>query len=270
MILKGSRSLTLLPEIFKEYKKGKIMIASLVFILGVVFGSFFNVVIYRVPLEKSIAKGRSMCPSCGHVLTSVELIPVVSIIMQGFKCKHCKEPISPRYLIVELLTGLLWLASYLIFQDQGPWMVVSACLLVSLCLIIGYIDFDTQYISDSVLLVFWLERMAVTFFTNEFNWELLLSLLVGAGLYSLIYFGAKAYYKKEAFGMGDILYLAALSSWFSPLNTLILGYGSFFVAGAILLIATIFKKFKFKLKEEVPFGPAMSIMAVILYFWGGI
>ena len=110
------------------------MIASLVFILGVVFGSFFNVVIYRVPLEKSIAKGRSMCPSCGHVLTSVELIPVVSIIM----------------------------------------------------------------------------------------------------------------------------------------NTLILGYGSFFVAGAILLIATIFKKFKFKLKEEVPFGPAMSIMAVILYFWGGI
>ena len=112
--------------------------------------------------------------------------------------------------------------------------------------------------------------MAVTFFTNEFNWELLLSLLVGAGLYSLIYFGAKAYYKKEAFGMGDILYLAALSSWFSPLNTLILGYGSFFVAGAILLIATIFKKFKFKLKEEVPFGPAMSIMAVILYFWGGI
>ena len=152
------------------------MIASLVFILGVVFGSFFNVVIYRVPLEKSIAKGRSMCPSCGHVLTSVELIPVVSIIMQGFKCKHCKEPISPRYLIVELLTGLLWLASYLIFQDQGPWMVVSACLLVSLCLIIGYIDFDTQYISDSVLLVFWLGRMAVTFFTNEFNWELLFSL----------------------------------------------------------------------------------------------
>jgi len=186
VILKGSRSLTLSAETFKEHKKGKIMIASLVFILGVVFGSFFNVVIYRVPLEKSIAKGRSMCPSCGHVLTSVELIPVVSIIMQGFKCKHCKEPISPRYLIVELLTGLLWLASYLIFQDQGPWMVVSACLLVSLCLIIGYIDFDTQYISDSVLLVFWLGRMAVTFFTNEFNWELLFSLLVGAGLYSLI------------------------------------------------------------------------------------
>ena len=149
-------------------------------------------------------------------------------------------------------------------------MVASAYLLASLCLIIGYIDFDTQYISDSVLLVFWLGRMAVTFFTNEFNWELLFSLLVGAGLYSLIYFGAKAYYKKEAFRMEDILYLAALSSWFSPLNTLILGYGSFFVAGAILLIATIFKKFKFKLKEEVPFGPAMSIMAVILYFWGGI
>ena len=59
------------------------MIASLVFILGVVFGSFFNVVIYRVPLEKSIAKGRSMCPSCGHVLTSVELIPVVSIIINA-------------------------------------------------------------------------------------------------------------------------------------------------------------------------------------------
>ncbi|MBP2620315.1 prepilin peptidase [Streptococcus panodentis] len=247
------------------------MIASLVFILGVVFGSFFNVVIYRVPLEKSIAKGRSMCPSCGHELTAAELIPIVSIIIQGFKCKNCKQPISPRYLIVELLTGLLWLASYLIFQDQGPWMVVSACLLVSLCIIIGYIDFDTQYISDTVLLVFWLARLAVIWFVTDYSyWDMLFSMLVGAGLYSLIYFGAKAYYKREAFGMGDILYLAALGSWFSPLHTAILGYGSFFVAGAILLLAMIFKKFKFKLKEEVPFGPAMSIMAVILYFWGGM
>ena len=246
------------------------MIAVLVFILGVVFGSFYNVVIYRVPLEMSIAKGRSMCPSCGHVLTSVELIPVVSIIMQGFKCRHCKQPISPRYLIVELLTGLLWLGSYLVFQDQGPWMVVSSCLLVSLSVIIGYIDFDTQYISDSVLLVFWLARLAVMFLTGESYLTMLFSMLVGAGLYSLIYFGAKAYYKREAFGMGDILYLAVLGSWFSPLNTGILGYGAFFVAGAILLVATIFKKFKFKLKEEVPFGPAMSIMAIILYFWGGI
>lgn len=244
------------------------MIASLIFVLGVIFGSFFNVVIYRIPLEKSIAKGRSMCPSCGHTLTASELIPIVSIIIQKFKCKHCKEPISPRYLIVELLTGIVWLASYLIFQNQGLGMVASGCFLGSLCIIIGYIDYDTQYISDSVLLVFWLLRLAVMFITKESYITMLWSMLVGAALYSLIYFGAKAYYKREAFGIGDILYLAVLGSWFTPLNTAIVGYGAFFVAGAILLVASIFKNIK--MKQEIPFGPSMSIMAIILYFWGGL
>ena len=244
------------------------MIASLVFILGVVFGSFFNVVIYRVPLEKSVMKGRSMCPSCGHVLTASELIPVVSILLQGFKCKHCQQPISPRYLIVELLTGFSWLAAYLAFSSQGLWMVVSACLLISLCIIIGYIDFDTQYISDSVLFFFWLLRLGVIYMTGESYIDMLWSMGAGALLYAAIYFGAKAYYKEEAFGMGDIFYLMALGSWFSPYDIIVVGFGAFFVAGFILLLATIFKKFKFKLKQEIPFGPAISIMAVIMYFWG--
>lgn len=241
------------------------MIAGLVFILGVIFGSFYNVVIYRVPLEKSVMKGRSMCPSCGHVLTAVELIPIVSIIMQRFKCKHCQAPISPRYLVVELLTGVLWLLSYYAYSDQGLWMVASSCLLVSLCIIIGYIDFDTQYISDSVLFFFWIGRMIVMYMTGESYITMIWSIGVGALFYSMIYFGAKAYYKQEAFGMGDIFYLAALGSWFTPLDTFKIAYGSFFVAGFILLVASIFKRFK--LKQEIPFGPSMSIMAILLNFW---
>lgn len=244
------------------------MIESLVFIFGVVLGSFYNVVIYRVPLEKSIAKGRSMCPSCGHTLTAIELIPVLSILIQGFKCRSCKQPISPRYLIVELMTGLIWLLSYVILQDQGPWMVVSACLLSSMAIIVAYIDYDTQYISDSVLLVFLLLRLAVIYMTGESYLTALWSMLTGAAIYGVIYYAALAYYKKEAFGMGDIFYLAVLGAWFDPLDTALIALGSFFVAGLILLVLGLFKKFR--RHQEIPFGPAMSIMAVIMYHWGDI
>ncbi len=244
------------------------MIESLVFVLGLVFGSFYNVVIYRVPLEMSIMKGRSMCTSCGHTLTAIELIPVLSIIIQRFKCRNCKQPISPRYLVVELLTGLLWLLSYSILKEEGPWMVASGCLLVSLAIIVAYIDYDTQYISDSVLVVFLLARLVVIYMTGESYITMLWSMLTGALLYGLIYYGAKSYYKKEAFGMGDIFYLAVLGTWFDPIDTAIISLGSFFVAGLILLLLSVFKKFR--REQEIPFGPAISIMAIIMYYWGDI
>lgn len=244
------------------------MIASLVFVLGVVFGSFYNVVIYRVPLELSVMKGRSMCPNCKHTLTAIELIPILSIIAQRFKCRNCRQPISPRYLIVELLTGLAWLMSYQVFHEQGLWMVASGCLLVSMCIIVAYIDYDTQLISDAVLLVFFLARLAVIYMTGESYVTMLWSILVGALSYGLIYLGALAYYRREAFGMGDIFYLATIGAWFQPLDTAIIALGSFFVAGLILLVLGIFKRFK--RQQEIPFGPAISIMAIIMYHWGDI
>lgn len=242
--------------------------AVLVFILGLVFGSFYNVVIYRVPLEKSIINGRSACPNCSHVLGALELIPLLSIVIQGFKCKHCKVPISPRYFIVELLTGTLWWGAYLFFIDQGIWMVISACLLISLGIIVGYIDFDTHFISDIVLLIFLVGRLSLIWLTGESYLETICSMLVALVVYGAIYWLAKFYYKQEAFGPGDITYLITLGSWFRPLDIALVAIGSFFIAGLLLLVITFIAKLKFDAKKEIPFGPAMSIMAILFYFWG--
>lgn len=243
----------------------QVLMASLFFILGVIWGSFFNVVIYRVPLEKTIVTGRSMCPSCGHVLEPIELIPIFSIIFLRFKCRHCKSSISPRYLVVELMTGLGWLGAYILSQDN-LWLAISGCLLVSLCIIVAFIDYDTHYIPDTVLLVFGVGQLIVMFLSGDFSWQRILSAIVGAILYGIIYFVAKWAYGQEAFGMGDIFYIFTLGIWFSVLDIVIVAFGAFFVAG-LLLIGSALQK-KLKKHQEIPFAPAMSIMALIMFFWG--
>lgn len=77
-------------------------------LLGLLIGSFLNVCVYRIPRGESIAQGRSHCPSCGHVLSPLDLVPVLSYLALGRRCRYCRAPISPRYAIVESLTALLY------------------------------------------------------------------------------------------------------------------------------------------------------------------
>lgn len=239
--------------------------ASVFFILGIIWGSFFNVVIYRLPLEKTIVSGRSSCPSCGYVLKPLDLIPIFSILFLGFKCRNCKAPISPRYLLVELLTGLGWLVSYLL-SPNDIWLAVSGCILVSLCIIVSFIDYDTHYISDSVLLIFGLGQVIVLLLSGNFDWKRIVSAFAGALLYGMIYIIAKWAYGHEAFGMGDIFYIFTLGIWFSILDIVIVAFGAFFVA-TILLIGSALQR-KITRHKEIPFAPAMSIMAIIMFFFG--
>ena len=85
------------------------------FIFGTILGSFYNVVGYRLPRGESLIKPRSHCTNCNHVLTPIELIPILSFLIQGGKCKNCKQKISWFYTIFEFLTGLLFALSYIIF-----------------------------------------------------------------------------------------------------------------------------------------------------------
>lgn len=94
-----------------------ILFAAFAFLFGLVFGSFLNVCIYRLPRGLSVVKPRSACPNCGNAIAPYDNIPVLSWILLGGKCRHCKTPITPRYMIVELICGLLFLSCFLVF---GP------------------------------------------------------------------------------------------------------------------------------------------------------
>ncbi len=136
----------------------EILIYAVIFIIGTVFGSFFTLAVYRIPLKENITYKRSFCPNCNHRLEFLDLIPVLSYIFLGGKCRYCKKKIRPRYLILELLSGLAFLLYALelrlnIFNFQLTKLVflVYGLLFISTLFIIAGIDKEKHSISKPVL-----------------------------------------------------------------------------------------------------------------------
>ena len=101
-----------------------------VFIIGIIFGSFFNVCIYRIPENKSIVNPPSTCTRCNTRLKSIDLIPIISYLISDKKCRYCKKEISPRYATVELLTGILFLLVYNVYSISPQTVFLLITLLV--------------------------------------------------------------------------------------------------------------------------------------------
>lgn len=117
-----------------------------IFILGSIIGSFLNVCICRIPKKESIVVGRSHCPDCDHVLSFLEMIPIVSYLFLGGKCKVCKKHISLQYPLVELLNALLYLAAIVRFGFTAK--AALCCVFFSVLIVAGGIDLNTMEIPD--------------------------------------------------------------------------------------------------------------------------
>lgn len=236
------------------------MLTTYLLIVGLVFGSFFNVVGLRVPLKKSIVKPRSACPTCGHQLKAYELIPVVSYIIQGGKCRGCQSRISPIYPIMEMITGILFATAPLLVGWSGE--LVVALSLISLFIIIVVSDIHYMIIPDKIL--FW---FAGIFLLERINWPLtpwwdsLAGAAVGFLLLLLV-----AVISRGGMGGGDVkLYgllglllgvkLVLLSFFLSTL------YGA--VVGSLALLFKIVKR-----RQPIPFGPFIAAGTLTAYYWG--
>lgn len=131
----------------------------LIFIIGTLFGSFFSLAVYRIPIKESIMHGRSYCPKCNHSLEFLDLIPILSYLFLGGKCRYCKEKIRIRYICLEILSGLVFLLFAIslninIYNIQVEKIVylILGILFISSLFIIGGIEKEKHYISNSVLL----------------------------------------------------------------------------------------------------------------------
>ena len=237
----------------------------LVFLYGLIFGSFYNVVIYRIPADKSIAKGRSMCGSCNHTLAAKDLVPVFSWIFLKAKCRYCGSKISMRYPIIELVTGLLF---YIAYASSGSiWEFLFYASLWSMLLITAMIDYDEMIISDAVLLVFTVVGLASILGMKAGLLTRVYGLAFGFGFYFAIYYVAKLIYKKEAFGFGDVMLMGALGIFMGFRDTVLTSILSFYVALIIIVIMKIFGK-KTGLRQEIPFGPYICIAAFLVSLYG--
>ncbi|MDP2825208.1 MAG: A24 family peptidase [Sulfuritalea sp.] len=256
-------------------------------LLGLMVGSFLNVVIHRLPIMMerdwalqcaelknetppafeplSLATPRSRCPQCGHPIAALENIPVISWLLLRGRCKGCAAPISVRYPLIEALTGLLFglAAWHFGFSAAG----LGALVLVAALLALTAIDFDTQLLPDDITLPLLWIGLAL----NAFNvYTDLKSAVIGAmvGYLSLwsVYWLFKLTTGKEGMGYGDFKLLAALGAWLGwqmlPLTILL----SSLVGAAVGIGLMVFARHGRNV--PIPFGPYLAAAGIIALIWG--
>ncbi len=241
------------------------MFLAAVFILGLMIGSFLNVCIHRLPQSKSIVHPGSMCPKCGREIRFYDNIPVLSYIWLKGKCRNCKSPISPRYPLVEILTGLMAVGVFLKYglTVQSLIYFIFVCVL----LVITFIDIDHRIILDIITLPGIFIFFAASFFLPEISMvESISGILLGGGSLLAVAWGYFLLTRKEGMGGGDIKLLAmmgAVMGWKGVLFTLFASSLVGSVVGIAVMAAT-----KKDMKLAIPFGPFLSIGAMAYVFFG--
>ena len=233
---------------------------GLLFLFGLIVGSFYNVVIYRLPQGESLIYPGSSCPNCGEHLSSKELIPVLSYILQRGKCKHCKDSISWQYPLVELLTGL----GFVVIGTQSSSLVnlLAGLVFFSLLLILAFIDAKHMLLPNVLTvsglvsgLLFALFGWTVPFGHSFFGF------ITGGGILLAI-----SVISKGGMGMGDVKLLAMIGSFLGPRNAMFTLFWASFM-GSIWGLSFLYITKKDR-KTPIPFGPFLAAAAVLMYFVG--
>ena len=227
------------------------VIGIYLFIVGLFFGSFYNVVATRLPKNESIIKPGSHCENCKHRLTWYELIPVFSYIFLKGKCKKCKIKLSIQYPLVEILTGLLFMVSYLIFGVSYDTLI--SIVLVSLVILIFISDIKYYVILDEALIV----AGVLLLLTNTLYGVCLFIIML------VVKLSGDKVFKKESLGWGDV----KLSLIAGMVLGLYLGTVYIFLGAFIALPYSILLCIK-KGNGMIPFGPFLGVSLLIVY-WNG-
>ncbi|MFT3951350.1 MAG: prepilin peptidase [Oscillospiraceae bacterium] len=226
-----------------------------IFVSGIAVGSFLNVCIYRLPLEESIVTTGSHCMKCGTKIRRRDLIPVLSWILLRGKCRDCGEKIPARYMLVELLNGLIWVGVMLrIDFFEFPIHAILVCLLLSALVVVFFMDWDTQLISVPVVIFILLLGIAERFLSEKSVTPALLEQIIGFFAVSVILLIIVIASRERAMGIGDVYLMAAggfFIGWKSSLAAFLIGLVSASVVGMILKHRTGDSKFAF--------GPFLSL-----------
>ncbi len=278
------------------FTQSPILFIGISFVLALLIGSFLNVVIYRLPIMMErewraqceeiaetpatelptgrfdLVAPRSRCPACGHTITAMQNIPVISYLVLGGKCGSCQAPISRRYPLIELLTAVM--TAIVAWRFGIGWEAAAAILMTWTLIAISVIDIDHQIIPDSISLPLIWAGLFLSLFHESVGAEILFidpkTAIAGglAGYLSLwsIYHLFRLLTGKEGMGYGDFKLLAALGAWLGwQLLPLIILLSAF--VGAIVGVALI----AFKRQDRsvpIPFGPYLAAAGWIAMLYG--
>ncbi len=279
-------------QFFNElYQQLPILYYIYIFLIGLMVGSFLNVVIYRLPvmMERAFKRDyleyfdpdneelrkkqerfnlmvpRSRCPKCGHMITAWENIPVLSWIILGGKCHKCKLPISFRYPAIESLSGILTLISAFILPPS--WQLLGSFIIIWSFIALSFIDFDKMLLPDEMTLpLIWLGLIFNYFGIFVELHDALIGAVVGYLFLWSFYWIFKLCTGKEGMGYGDFKLMSLIGAWFGwqvlPASIMLSA-----LAGAIVGIPYLILTNKGK-SRPLPFGPYIAIAGIVVMWWG--
>jgi leader peptidase (prepilin peptidase)/N-methyltransferase len=257
------------------------LFAAAIFALGLCFGSFLNVCIYRLPRGKSVVTPRSACPHCGDLIPLYHNVPVLSWLILRGKCRSCKQPISPRYLVIELLTGLLFLGCYTHF---GLTLAALKCAVLGYMLLgLVFTDAETKLLPDAMTLpglalgiLFSLvvpvndlaSRIMVGLVSpamrSEISWRLwsLSDSLLGAAVGASFLYGAAAIYLRtrgvEGMGFGDVKLMAMIGAFLGTRLTVLTIFAAS-LAGSLFGLSTVLAVWMKRIRRNEKRGSSSRI-----------
>lgn len=249
-----------------------------VFLFGLLFGSFGNVVIWRFPRGESLNHPGSHCPGCDTPIRWYDNVPLLSWTLLRGKCRACGQHISARYPAVELLSGLLWLLAWYLYG--WTWALPFGIVFFYLLMVLAFIDLDTYRLPNAIVGLLALVGAAGALLAQVTGLSLVplvptvisspaLSALIGAiasaGLslgIALLYGAAR---KQQGFGMGDVKLLGAIGVFLGLYGMMVLFVGS--VLGAVVGVVAMRRSDK-GMSAKIPFGPWLAVGAVLVAVWG--
>ena len=236
---------------------------TIFFVFGSVMGSFYHVIASRLSKGKSIISPPSHCENCNHYLKWYELIPIISYLIQGGKCRKCKAKMPISYILMEICTGILFAVCYHVFGYS--LQLIVALIFVSSLIIIIISDIEHMIILDEVLIIAIFSIIVVDIIDLGL-YETALKVASGLGSFITMILIKKIgdiMFKQESLGGGDIklMFLVGLVIGY-PMSVCNIFFATF-IAFPIALFLLIFKK-----DNIIPFGPFLSMAGIILYIWG--
>lgn len=242
---------------------GLIYIYGLIFIMGLVMGSFCNAWAWRLANNEQISKGRSHCPRCNHVLGVLDLVPLFSYIALGGKCRYCKAKISPRYPLAEMILGIGFVSSLYNFGLMNMDLAILWMIVLSLLLTLSLVDMEIFEIPNR--LIVGLVIVFMVYGIYKMDWimikdGILASIVLAIALFSVILIADKIM-KRESMGGGDIKLLIVLGLYFGLSKSLLLIIVSCIIG---IIFAMVAKK-----KDKVfAFGPSIALGAFGVMIFG--
>ena len=239
--------------------------AILIFILGLIVGSFSNVCIYRIPRNESMIYPASHCPKCRSSIKPIDNIPLLSYILLKGKCRNCGSKIPIQYPAVESLTGIIYIFIFLIYGLTLQSLIYT--ILSSALIIIAFIDLNELIVPDIISLPGIVIGLILSFFVPYVSFiNSVLGVVVGGGIIFIIGLAGSVIFKKEAMGGGDVKLAAMIGAFLGWKYTIISLFLGFFL-GALVGIFLILSKIKSK-EDMVPFGPFIALGSFITFLWG--